>query len=616
MQSTHHASVNQLWATLLIEELVRRGVSHVCLAPGSRSTPLVLALAQRPELQLLHHFDERGLGFLALGIAKGLAADAADSPSVAIITTSGTAVANLYPAVIEAAQTGVALLVISADRPPRLQDCGANQAINQRGIFAAYPRHSLYLQPPSQEQTADLLLEQIATAIDAIADPAGGVTHINCMFDEPLYPNGTTEDFSEYLASVRPWLSSGLPYPIERPLPHTSDAAQPSINRWQQFTAQPGLIVVGALPDRDSANAVKALARALDWPLLADIQSQLKTDPDCLGLTDLLLSNEASRNPLLQSRHLLQLGSRLVSKRLQTFVDQHPWEQFWLVHPGDTPLAPGRNQSHFFSTAIGDWSQQQLATLEQLTDLPLHTESNRLLLAQQHRLSIQLQQQFSTDHHPQLSELAVAYQLLTHSPTESWLLAGNSLSIRLLDLIGAALPVSPQSFANHSGGSSDNLISPPLKRGRGSPQIFANRGASGIDGLVATALGCGLAQQQPGTLLLGDYSLLYDLNALALLREHPLPLVIVVLNNDGGGIFRMLPIPDETLRQQHYQRPHGLTFEHACTLFQIRYHHPVSLRDFIVHYQKALQSNGPCLIEISADARITAQQIQDLMTDQ
>lgn len=612
MLAAHHASVNQLWAALLVEELVRRGVNHVCLAPGSRSTPLVLALAQRPELQLQHHFDERGLGFLALGIAKGLAASAAANPIVAIVTTSGTAVANLYSAVIEAAQTGVALLVISADRPPRLQDCGANQAIDQRGIFAAYPRHSLYLPPPSLEQTADQLLGQIASAIDAIADSAGGVAHINCMFDEPLYPDGSAADFSEYLTSVQPWFSNGLPYAIERPLRHTTDAAHPDLKCWQQFAALPGLIVVGALPDRASANAVKALARALDWPLFADIQSQLKTDPDCLGLTDLLLCNEVSRKTLLQSRHLLQFGSRLVSKRLQTFVDQHPWEQFWLVHPGATPLAPGRNPSHFFSTAIGDWSRNQLATLEQLSDLPLHTESNRLLFTQQHRLTQQLAQQFSTLHHPQLSELAVAYQLLANSPSESWLLAGNSLSIRLLDLLGAALPGRPQSFANHSDGSIDDQISPPLNHGRASPQIFANRGASGIDGLVSTALGCSLAQQQPGTLLLGDYSLLYDLNALALLREHPLPLVILVLNNDGGGIFRMLPIPDESLRQQHYQRPHGLTFEHACTMFNIRYCHPVSLREFIVNHQKALRTNGPCLIEISADARITEQQIRDL----
>jgi len=589
MLTAHHASINTLWAALLIEELIRHGVSHVCIAPGSRSTPMVMALEsaqpQHPELQVHHHFDERGLGFLALGLAKGLASDTNQTQPVAIITTSGTAVANLYPAIIEAAQTGVALVVISADRPPRLQNCGANQAVNQTGIFADYPRHSLYLQPPSLEQPADLLLQQISRAIASICDSAGGVTHINCMFDEPLYPNDSL-DLSNYLEPLQPWIHNRQPYPIE-PLPSLdAKRSQPSLSHWQAFVTQPGIIIVGALPDNASALAVKALAKALDWPIIADIQSQLKTDPDCLGLGDQLLSDTASHSLLQQTRHLLQFGTHLVSKRLQAFIDQHCWEQFWLIHPGSTPLAPGRNQTHFFSADIESWSRQQLANLEQLSDLPLHTETHRILFAQQQRYAKQLAKQLSTEQHPQLSELAVSYQLLVNTPEQSWIFAGNSLSIRMLDLIGGDL--------------------------RGHPRLFANRGASGIDGLLSTAVGCGLASQLPGTLLMGDYSLLYDLNALALLRDYSLPLVVIVLNNDGGGIFQMLPIASETLRQQYYQRPHGLKFEHACTLFQIRYYHPISLRDFIVHYQKSITSNGPCVIEISADAKITAQQIYEL----
>ena len=587
MFSTHHSSINQLWASLLIEELVRSGINHVCLAPGSRSTPLVIALEQHPELQLHHHFDERGLGFLALGLAKGLAAAAANQP-VAIITTSGTAVANLYPAVIEASQTGLPLLLISADRPPRLHHCGANQSINQQGIFANYPQHSLYLQPPSQEQGADQLLRQLATAVAAsTANP--GVVHINCMFDEPLYPAGNNEDFSVYLSSIETWLSSDQRYPVEDPVSPALMTALPNPDQWQQFVAEPGFIVVGALPDRISAATVKTLAKALGWPIIADIQSQLKTDPDCLGAAELLLSSPEGLQQLSQARLLLQLGGRLVSKRLQAFIEGHDWTAFWLVNPGDQPLAPGRNQTRFFSAAIKDWCHQQLQTLDQLSALPQQTALNRSLFTQQSQVTKQLARKFSLESHPQLSELAVCYQLLANSPEASWLLAGNSLGIRILELIGAAL--------------------------KSKPQLFANRGASGIEGLVSTALGCSLASQQPGTLLLGDYSLLYDLNALALLSKHPLPLLIVVLNNDGGGIFRMLPIADEALRQRHYQRPHGLSFEHACTMFQIRYYHPLSLADFILHYQKSLQTNGPCLIEISADALITEQQIRALTAD-
>ncbi|MEH6473907.1 MAG: 2-succinyl-5-enolpyruvyl-6-hydroxy-3-cyclohexene-1-carboxylic-acid synthase [Halopseudomonas sp.] len=584
MLSTHQASLNQLWASLLLEEFVRRGVRHICLAPGSRSTPLVMALAQQPKLQLHHHFDERGLGFLALGIAKGELSTTCSAPPVVIITTSGTAVANLYPAVIEAAQTGLKLLVISADRPPRLHNCGANQAIDQTGLFARYPRHSLYLPPPNVEYPADTLLAQVSNAVASVCDSSGGVAHINCMFDEPLYPGDDTQDFRDYLSPITAWLCSEQPYPIEPPTSPSMNPTRPSKDQWRQFYSQPGIIVVGALTDIASAKTVKILAQTLGWPLIADIQSQLKTDPDCLGLIDLLLCHESAAEQLKQPKHLLQFGNRLVSKRLQAFIEQQPWQQFWLVHPGEVPLAPGRNSSHFFSATVIDWCSQ--ASLE--TARPQHEpeQSNPSLLELQRSQAQQLARQYSVANHPELSELAVAYQLLANCPDESWLMAGNSLSIRLLDLIGG------------------NLSS--------TPKIFANRGASGIDGLVSTALGCGMGCNQPGTLLLGDYSLLYDLNALALLREHALPLVIVVLNNDGGGIFRMLPVADEALRQQHYQRPHGLDFADACKMFSIRYHRPATLSDFIDQYRQALTTTGPSLIEINVDAQQTEAEIRAL----
>lgn len=609
MLSDHQPSLNQLWASLLLEELCRHGVTHLCLAPGSRSTPLVMAadaLAHPPSdqactktrLQLHHHFDERGLGFLALGIAK------ASHQPVAIITTSGTAVANLYSAVIEAAQTNTPLIIISADRPPRLHGCGANQAIEQHQIFASYPRHSLYLPPPQIDYPAAQLLQQISTALCTIeSEVSPGVCHINCMYDEPLYPDSINLDVSAYLEPISQWRNSDKPFVSAEPQRHSSAPVPPNTEQWRAFSGQAGIIVVGALPNRSTATAVKALARQLGWPLLVDIQSQLKTDPDCLGLTDHLLSDPLSRRQLDQADHLLQFGSRLVSKRLQDWIEQHPWQQFWLVHPGDRPLAPGRNHSSFFASEVGHWCQLAIPALCSVT--PYKNSDRQTTLQQQNRVRQQaLKQQFSVDaglapstnavasavEAPALTELSAAYQLLKLAPSKSWLLAGNSLSIRLLDLVAG------------SGATSSR------------PLIFANRGASGIDGLVSTALGIGLGAAQLGTLLLGDYSLLYDLNALALIRNHPQPLIIVVLNNDGGGIFRMLPVADEAIRQEHYQRPHGLTFDDACRMFAIDYYQPRTLSQFIDHYQNALSTQNSCLIEVCTDARTTEQQIRALTT--
>ena len=177
MQQQTSADMNLLWGQLILEELARLGVKHVCMAPGSRSTPLTLAAASQTQLTRHIHFDERGLGFMALGLAK------ASNAPVAIITTSGTAVANLYPAIVEAWLTHVPLIILSGDRPPELIDCGANQAIIQPAIFAQYAKQ-VNLPTPDLGYPANALLSTIDHAVANQHQPV----HINCMYREPLYP--------------------------------------------------------------------------------------------------------------------------------------------------------------------------------------------------------------------------------------------------------------------------------------------------------------------------------------------------------------------------------------------------------------------------------------------
>ncbi len=564
-----HTSLNQLWAELLLEELQRRGIRHLCLAPGSRSTPLVLAAARRPGLCLHHHLDERGLGFLALGISK--AADA----TVAVITTSGTAVANLYPALIEASLTGARLVLLTADRPPRLQDCGANQAIRQSDIFADYPRRVVRLQPPSVELPPDQLLQRLSAGLAAIESPAGGVLQVNCRFDEPLYPGAKNTDFSDYLAPLAQWRGSDAPW--GEPL-SPSEPVMPSAAEWQMFRDAPGMVVAGAQVRHTPA--ITALAQTLGWPLIADIQSPLKFDSEAVTQIDSVLAGPG-RALLSRRRHLLQFGGRLVSKAFQGFIDAHDWDQFWVVHPGDYALDPGRNHNVFFALEAEPWCR----------GLPLPTAevsagARSLPLALENRaLADSLNARMAAD--SQLGEATAVYQLLQHAPAGSTLVAGNSLAIRLLDMLAGTAPAERRL------------------------RILANRGASGIEGLIATAAGAALAGEGPVTLLLGDTAFLYDLNSLILLRQLRVPLVILVLNNDGGGIFKLLPVPDQALLEQHYQRPHGLDFAAGCAQFGVAYHCPQSLPAFTSAYQQLL-ANGGGVIEVRADADDTVAFVRSL----
>ena len=200
----HPDSLPLAWASLLIEELYRLGLRHLCIAPGSRSAPLTLAAANHNGMRCHLHFDERGLGFFALGLAKGL------HQPVAIITTSGTAVANLYPAVIEARLTRVPLLVLSADRPAELIDCGANQAITQPGIFASYPVFQQSLPAPELRLDPRFLLGSVDHAWQQLTMATGPV-HLNCPFAEPFYPGQGEPLPASWWQPLEHWLVSKQP---------------------------------------------------------------------------------------------------------------------------------------------------------------------------------------------------------------------------------------------------------------------------------------------------------------------------------------------------------------------------------------------------------------------
>ena len=558
--ASQHATFNHVWSSLLLEELHRLGVRDIALASGSRSAPLTMAAAAHPGFRRHLHFDERGLGFMALGLAKG------SGRPVAVIMTSGTAVANLWPAVAEAQLTGVPLIILSADRPPELIDNGANQAIDQQGIFGRYPVYQQNLPSPTPTIPAAFVLSSVDQALARQALTPGPV-HFNCMYPEPLYPGEAYLDFSDYLAPLGDWLHSSEPWSPwlqgEQHCPHQPD--------WDELQGKRGVIIAGRIQDPVEAQRVVQLAERLGWPLLADLQSQIRFDSRNLIHMDLALQNSGFVTELARAEVLLQFGARLISKRLGQFIKQHPWQDYWLVDPQPARLDPDyRLRRRLVCTP------RAFATAHPVNHrhLPWHRVAER-------QQGISQQVRSACD---RFSELGVCHRL--NRLIQGQLFVGNSMPARLMDMLG--------------------------ETGTGPSRVMTNRGASGIDGLIATAFGFSLSRDEPTTLLLGDLSALHDLNSLALLGKGSRPLVVILLNNDGGSIFRMLPVPTrDSLLETYYSLPHGLHFEHAAAMFGLNYRAPTTLDEFERDYATALKT-GATLIEIKVPSNEVAEDLKAL----
>jgi len=631
------APLNRLWARLILDELNRLGVRHVCVAPGSRSTPLVLAAEGNDNLTLHSHFDERGLGFFALGLAKSLQAP------VAVVVTSGTAVANLLPAVVESGLTKEKLVLLTADRPLEQINCGANQAIQQSGLFSSHVCHQLLLPSPSLGISPQWLLSTIDQSL-AVQQQVGGSVHINCPYPEPLY--GGDADFSDYLTGIAGWQTSqktylsinslganaigvdGLnTYLSDSPVAHchsldlkASADLHTSIYS-ATYTSMPvvnkkGLVVIGVVTTAEM-QAIKQWAAVLGWPILVDPQSGGSSE---WAHYDVWLQNQACQQKLADAEILVQFGARLVSKRLGQFVAQHDWQDYWLIADQAGQLDPYHHRCKQFISSVSTWLKCFVeGNLNHQLSEPLRSNSGSLVTHGRlfadvgvcHRdangyewaktltlASNKVRQLVETNYIDNLTEISFATTLdacLTMPPltNPTSLFIGNSLIVRLLDMF-VTLPNVP---------------------------VFSNRGASGIDGLLATAAGVQAGQEQGMLCLLGDTSLLYDLNSLALFSNPTYPSVIVVLNNDGGAIFDMLPV-NEQQKEQLYRMPHGFKFKHAAAMFGLDYAQPKTLADALSAIdhglnpmREVLGEIRTLLVEIITPAGEAAKQLKQLFSE-
>lgn len=546
---------NSHWAQLMVEELTRCGCRHFLISPGSRSTPLVVAAARHPAVTARVCLEERGAAFHAVGYGR-----ATGWPAV-LVCTSGTALANYLPAVVEAAQDQVPLLVLSADRPPELQDTGANQTIAQRGIFRGYTRWSGELPVPTPRTDPRVVLTTVDQAVFRATSDAPGPVHLNCPFREPLEPEPLPEPLVAGPAAAR-WRTGSAPFTTYRspagtelqaaPSPAASPEDPASVLLSLVAESRQGLLVAGGLP-RGCASAVEALAAHLGWPVLGDVTSGVRGTP---GL-QLLLQCAAGRQ-LLHPDCVLHFGTHVVARQYQELLAAAA------PRLAQVAAAPDRlDPSHSAALRIVADPRRVAEQLHRRTrkrPLSVHAGAVQAAAARARQALAGLG---AGRRAPSEPAVAAAVAAAAAGPPACGLFVASSMPIRDLDTFATPLP-------------------PGVT-------VAANRGASGIDGAVASAAGLAAGLQAPVIALLGDLSLLHDVPSLSQLPEVAPGLVIVVINNRGGGIFSLLPLAQigepgfEELFERYFATPHEVAFRELAATFGMHYARPRTVAELERH---------------------------------
>jgi len=558
------ANINHLWGTLIIEELSRLGVDYFCVASGSRHSPLVIALAQNKRVKSFVHFDERGLAFHAMGYS------AASKKPAALICTSGTAAANFFPAIIEASKKKLPLIVITADRPPELRQTGANQTIDQVGLYGKYVKWAADMPCPDTKINPQFVLTTMDQAwYQAVHN--SGVVHINCMFRQPLTLVKTSEDLKTYIKPLNRWIQSKGPYTeyvTGLPEAFGNDTVKKQIAKRLE-TIKNGVIIVGKLAGADEAKLVLHLAEKLGWPVFADVSSGLRlgqNHPNLIHYLDHLLLSGKIVNKLTFDG-VLHLGGRMTSQRYYDFIQKQDLIEYIMVLNHALRNDPNHQVSLRIEASVSNFIQMVKGAIK-----PRKSSAALKVLSKANQFADEAIESFLAEDE-RLSEPCVARLVSQLVPEAQGLFLSNSMPIRDMD-----------NYADYKG----NAVS-----------VNGNRGASGIDGIIASAAGYARGIDKPVTLMIGDLAALHDLNSLSMLRDLPVPLIIVLLNNGGGGIFSFLPIAEfKEGFEKFWGTPHPYTLAAAASMFELNYSQPMDANHFKKAYTQALKTQTSTIIEV------------------
>jgi 2-succinyl-5-enolpyruvyl-6-hydroxy-3-cyclohexene-1-carboxylate synthase len=562
-------AVTTVWARAVADELARIGVREVVVAPGSRSTPLVLAFARDARFRMRVHLDERSAAFFALGVGKALGEPAA------IVTTSGTAVANVLPAVVEASQSGVPLMVLTADRPHRLRDSDANQAIDQVRIYGGFVRAFFDIAPPSSDEAALRHLRAVVGRAHAASVGAdAGPVHLNFPFDKPLEPV-EVDAGPESVESGATGRLDGSPW-IDVRAGSSTLSAERLGELAGLLRTERGVIVAG--PNERAASvgaAVLRLASVTGFPVLADPLSGAryahKNGAHAVAAYDLFLKSAAVR-ARLSPDVIVRVGTSPTSAALQSWMTEH------------------HQATHLVVDSSGRWKDHGTTATHYVQADPVVTLD---ALSERHETGTG-QDGSAGDWTALWSDVEEAALTALEGTEDEMPHEG--------DILSMALGVLP------SGGALVVSSSMPVRDldGYGHPRdeptnIFANRGASGIDGVVSTAFGVASQQEGPTVCVIGDVAFFHDQNGLLWSREEDASVVFVLIDNDGGGIFHRLPISGH---EPHFTRffatPHGIDFEHVAQAQGIRFS-DVEIGDTGAALRRALSHGHSAVLRVRTD---------------
>lgn len=548
----------EIQAHVLVDELVRNGVRHVAISPGSRSAALALAFAHHSAIKTHVALDERSAAFFALGIGKATRCPAA------VVSTSGTAAANFFPAVQEANHWRVPLIVLTADRPPELRDTGANQTIDQIKIYGDSVRWFAEIGVPEGQLDAEPNVYWRSLACRAVAMATGsprGPVHLNIAMREPLV-SGERIDDGDF-----PGRSNGHPWtvftPDHAPERHLLPKYRLTRLAHELSSIERGAIVAGA--NSQPMPQALALADALGWPLLADPLSMARHE-GAISAYDALLRSEAFAHDHVPEI-VLRFGALGISKSLAAFAARA--ERHILIDPDGRWLDADRSVTDIVQADVG-------YTLAGITDEVTPATGTGWLESWREADAI-AQDVFGSVLSREISEPAVARTVVDALPDGAVLVVGASMPFRDIEWF-----TTPRAGIN----------------------FYGNRGANGIDGFVSTTLGIARATldtdhyvARPTVGLCGDLTLLHDANGF-LLDERP-HATFVVLNNDGGGIFSILPqakLPDHF--EKLFGTPHGRNLERLAEFQGLGYEHITSLNAL----RAALaRPGGTRLLEVKTD---------------
>lgn len=553
------------------ESLVQSGVSEVCISPGSRSTPLAVSAFRTPNLNSRAILDERSAAFFALGLARQSQAP------VALICTSGSAVANYLPAVIEAHHARIPLLVFSADRPPELRDWGAGQTIDQVGLYGTAVRLFVDVPPPVSGPAGLRYASALASraVADATCGPAGPV-HLNFPLREPLEPpegffwKGQGESGSNSIGTA------AQSKPLRVPASAHLNSLVSRLSRFER-----GVISCGPLVDDPKLRAaIGRLATEMKWPIVADPTSQqrrgahVETAP-VLAHSDLWLRDE-SVVEAFRPDVVLRLGDSPVSKSLRKALLKNPPTDFVLVDPDGVFHDP----DHLATEVVraDPLSVCEAWLLELDTAALKRSDSAYCETWEALDRAVARELKVWADSSSRFLEPQTVMVLSEALNSEVTLFVSNSMPVRDLDAF--------------------------LFQDSKSLRVLSQRGASGIDGIVSGAAGASAAGEGAVVLFTGDLALLHDAGGMLTARDHAESLTIVVIQNDGGGIFSFLPISDQGDSvgfEEFFRTPHGLKLEDLARFYGAHFYRAEQAQTLASALAQTVGAPGVHLIEVPVD---------------